>query len=195
MRRKTVKARALIFALMAGGAFVAGASGAAHAVTPAKATNENEPVIVSRAGSFPGAYLAGRIAEIDNNLPVAIAYYRQALVFDPSNQAMKRDLLLSYLTDGQLNEALPFARVLKNEPEVERFSRVVLAIKAFNDKHYRTARTNLKLTQQSEMDRLATGLMTAWTFFGKVARKMHWLLLPNWTGRSGMIFSRLILRH
>lgn len=167
MQRKTVKARALVLALMAGVAFAAGMSGAAQAATPAKAPEQNEPVIISRAGSFPGAYLAGRIAEIDNNLPVAIAYYRQALVFDPSNQPMKRDLLLSYLTDGQLDEALPFARALKNEPEVERFSRVVLAIKSFNDKHYRTARTNLKLTQQSEMDRLATGLMTAWTFFGE----------------------------
>ena len=166
MRRNTVKARALVLALMAGVAFTGGLSGIANALTPAKAPAD-EPVIISRAGSFPGAYLAGRIAEIDNNLPVAIAYYRQALVFDPSNQPMKRDLLLSYLTDGQLDEALPFARVLKNEPEVERFSRVVLAIKAFNDKHYRTARTNLKLTQQSEMDRLATGLMSAWTFYGE----------------------------
>ncbi len=168
MRRNTVKARALVFALMAGAAFTSGVSGTAYAASAAKtAVATDEPVIVSRAGSFPGAYLAGRIAEIDNNLPVAIAYYRQALAFDPSNQPMKRDLLLSYLTDGQLDEALPFARALKNEPEVERFSRIILAIKAFNDKHYRTARTNLKLTQQSEMDRLATGLMTAWTFFGE----------------------------
>lgn len=168
MRRKTVKAHALVLAMMAGAAVNVGTLGTASALSPAKPKLvESEPIIIARAGSFPGAYLAGRIAEIDNNLPVAIAYYRQALVFDPSNQSMKRDLLLSYLTDGQLDEALPFARVLKNEPEVERFSRVILAIQALKDKHYRTARTNLKLTQQSEMDRLATGLMTAWTFVGE----------------------------
>ncbi|WOC15554.1 tetratricopeptide repeat protein [Pseudochrobactrum sp. MP213Fo] len=170
MRRKTVKAQALVLALMAGAAMVTMSAGltSASATTTAKtAPAINEPVIIGRVGSFPGAYLAGRIAEIDNNLPVAIAYYRQALAFDPSNQSMKRDLLLSYLTDGQLDEALPFAKALKNEPEVERFSRVILAIKAFNDKHYRTARTNLKLTQQSEMDRLAVGLMSAWTYAGE----------------------------
>lgn len=168
MRRITVKAHALILALMAGSAMTAGLTGTAAALTPVKTVSaQNEPVIIPRVSSFPGAYLAGRVAEIDNNLPVAIAYYRQALVFDPSNQSMKRDLLLSYLTDGQLKEALPFAKALKNEPEVERFSRVILAIKAFNDKHYRTARTNLKLTQQAEMDRLATGLMSAWTYVGE----------------------------
>lgn len=167
MRRNTVKARALVFAAMAGAVLYSGISGTAFASAQAAKTAAVEPVIIARAGSYPGAYLAGRIAEIDNNLPVAIAYYRQALVYDPSNRSMKRDLLLSYLTNGQLDEALPFARSLKNEPDVERFSRVVLAIKAFNDKHYRTARTNLKLTQQSEMDRLATGLMSAWTFVGE----------------------------
>lgn len=170
MRQKTVKSRALVLALMAGIALSAGfgAGAGSAAASAAKITPPaNEPVIIGRVGSFPGAYLAGRIAEIDNNLPVAIAYYRQALVYDPSNQSMKRDLLLSYLTDGQLDEALPFAKALKNEPEVERFSRVILAIKAFNDKHYRTARTNLKLTQQSEMDRLATSLMSAWTHQGE----------------------------
>lgn len=168
MRRKTVKAHIRVLTLMAGAVMSTGLSGTAYAETLAKTQAvKSAPVVVPRAGSFPGAYLAGRIAEIDNNAPVAIAYYRQALALDPSNQSMKRDLLLSYLTDGQLDEALPFAKALKNEPEVERFSRIVLGIKALNDKQYRTARTNLKLTQQSEMDRLATSLMSAWTFVGE----------------------------
>ncbi len=167
MRRNIVKAQTLVLALMAGAAFGAVMPAAAKSTAEKPAQTQAAPVIVPHASSFPGAYLAGRIAEIDNNLPVAIAYYRQALVFDPFNQSMKRDLLLSYLTDGQLDEALPFARALKNVPEVERFSRIVLAIEAFNNKHYRTARTNLNLSQQSEMDRLATGLMGAWTFLGE----------------------------
>lgn len=122
---------------------------------------------VTTTASYGGAYLAGRIAEIDNDLPVAIAYYRQALQHDPDNVAMQRDLLLAYLTNGQFHEALPFARELKNASEVERFSKLTLAIKAFEDKHFKTARTNLRLTQQSEMDRLASGLMSAWTYVGQ----------------------------
>lgn len=126
---------------------------------------------VASTTSYGGAYLAGRIAEIDNDLPVAIAYYTQALQHDPDNMAMQRDLLLAYLTNGQFHEALPFARELQNEPEVERFSKLTLAIKAFEDKHFKTARTNLRLTQQSEMDRLATGLMSAWTYVGQAKPK------------------------
>ena len=37
-------------------------------------------------GSFTGAYLSARVAETDNDLDSAIAYYKRALDFDPDNQ-------------------------------------------------------------------------------------------------------------
>ncbi len=120
-----------------------------------------------RAGSFAGAYLAGRTAESDNNLATAVDFYRQAMAFDPGNAQIKQDLLLVLLTEGRFKDALPLAEELKNVPDIERFSRVALAIDAIDRKQYRKVGPLLMLSLQSDMDRLATGFMNAWVKVGQ----------------------------
>ncbi len=132
----------------------------------AKATNDPAPPPV-RAGSFAGAYLAGRTAESDNNLATAVDFYRQAMAFDPGNAQIKQDLLLVLLTEGRFKDALPLAEELKNVPDIERFSRVALAIDAIDRKQYRKVGPLLMLSLQSDMDRLATGFMSAWVKVGQ----------------------------
>ncbi|PYE90567.1 tetratricopeptide repeat protein [Phyllobacterium leguminum] len=145
----------------------------------------NDALVPLRAGSFAGAYLAGRIAESDNDLSAAVSYYRQALAFDPANQSMKQDLLITLLTDGKFADALPLAEELKNVPEVERFSRVALAIDAIAKKQYRKAGPLLMLSLQSDMDRLSSGLMSAWAISGEgktrdALDKIEKLEGPDW---------------
>ncbi|GAB1581243.1 tetratricopeptide repeat protein [Phyllobacterium phragmitis] len=146
------------------GLLLAAAAGVALPVPDALARTGEVPI---RTGSFAGAYLAGRVAEGDNDLNAAVAYYRQALAFDPSNGPMKQNLLIALLTDGKFRDALPLAEELKNVPEIERFSRVALAIDAISRKQYRKAGPLLMLSLQSDMDRLSTGLMTAWAIAGE----------------------------
>ena len=69
--------------------------------TPGWAKQASEPV---RINSFSGAFLAARVAEVDNDLDDAIAYYKRALAFDPDNQAMQQSLMLALLADGQFDE-------------------------------------------------------------------------------------------
>lgn len=116
----------------------------------------------AKVGSLSGAYLAARIADSDNDLPSAIAYYRRALVFDPSNQAMQQSLMLGLISQGDFDAALPLAEKLKEAPEVERFSRLALAIDAIRKKNYTDAEYFLKLALGSDLDRLITGIMTGW---------------------------------
>jgi len=118
------------------------------------------------ARSFSGAYLAGRVAETDNDLESAVAYYKRALQFDPSNVEMKQSLLVALIAAGSFEEALPYAEELKAVPEIERFSRVALAIDAFRKNDYAGAEQWLKLTLESDLDRLLAGLMTAWARSG-----------------------------
>lgn len=146
----------LLFALMAGIALPSSALASA---------TEAAPQI--RAKSFAGAYLAGRTAESDNNLADAIDFYQQALKFDPKNEQIKQDLLLVMLTEGKFKEALPLASELKNVAEIERFSRVALAIDAMANKQYRKVGPLLALENPSDMDKLATGLMNAWVKVGQ----------------------------
>src|SRR5687767_9947890 len=55
------------------------------------AAQSSAPVEIS---SFSGAYLAARVAEVDNDLEGAIAYYKKALAFDPENQPLQQSLML-----------------------------------------------------------------------------------------------------
>lgn len=137
---------------------------ASGALAKATADPASPPV---RAGSFAGAYLAARTAESDNNLAAAVDFYRQAMAFDPGNAQIKQDLLLVLLTEGRFNDALPLAEELKNVPDIERFSRVALAIDAINRKQYRKVGPLLMLSLQSDMDRLSTGFMSAWVKVGQ----------------------------
>ncbi|MEJ5018573.1 tetratricopeptide repeat protein [Ochrobactrum vermis] len=149
----------LLLSLLAGLAVPASGAFAKATTDPA-----SPPV---RAGSFAGAYLAGRTAESDNNLATAVDFYRQAMAFDPGNAQIKQDLLLVLLTEGRFKDALPLAEELKNLPDIERFSRVALAIDAINRKQYRKVGPLLMLSLQSDMDRLATGFMNAWVKVGQ----------------------------
>jgi tetratricopeptide (TPR) repeat protein len=130
---------------------------------PAEAKQAAEPVEI---GSFTGAYLAARVAEVDNDLDSAIAYYKQALAFDPQNQQLQQSLMLSLIAQGRFDESLPYAEKLKTVPDIERFSRVALAVDAFRKKDYAAAETWLKLAVESDLDRLITAVMTAWAKSG-----------------------------
>jgi len=89
------------------------------------------------------------------------------MAFDPGNAQIKQDLLLVLLTEGRFKDALPLAEELKNVPDIERFSRVALAIDAIDRKQYRKVGPLLMLSLQSDMDRLATGFMSAWVKVGQ----------------------------
>ncbi len=140
------------------------ATGLAFAYQPAVAREAAQPVDIA---SFSGAYLAARIAEVDNDLPGAIAYYKRALSFDPDNQQLQQSLMLGLISEGRFDEALPYAEKLKTVPEVERFSRLALAVDSFHKKDYPAAQNWLKLVVESDLDKLITSLMTAWAKAGE----------------------------
>ncbi len=146
---------------MAAGLAASAASGAWAAAVPIKAPDEP-----ARVNTLSGAYLAARIAESDNDLDAAIAYYRRAAAFDPDNRTIQQSLLLGLISQGSFDEALPFAEKLKEVPEVERFSRLALGVDAIRQGKYDDAGYWLKLSLESDLDRLITGLMSAWTKLG-----------------------------
>ncbi|MER9896070.1 tetratricopeptide repeat protein [Mesorhizobium sp. M0119] len=135
------------------------ATGMAISALPAHAKQTAEPV---RITSFSGAYLAARIAEGDNDLDSAISYYKQALAFDPNDTGLQQSLMLSLIAQGRFDESLVYADKLKAVPDVERFSRLALAIDSFHKKDFSKAEYWLKLSLESDLDRLISGVMTGW---------------------------------
>ena len=135
-------------------------------VTSALAATNAGAAEISASRTLTGAILSAQVAEGDNDFKGMIAYYKQALGFDPGNRQFEQNLLVALLTDGQFAEALPYAEKLKVVPEIERVSRVALAIDAIDKKQWDTAESLLKLALQSDLDRLITGLMTGWVKLG-----------------------------
>ena len=127
------------------------------------AAQSSAPVEIN---SFSGAYLAARVAEVDNDLEGAIAYYKKALAFDPENQPLQQSLMLALISEGRFDESLPYAEKLKNAPEIERLSRLALAIDAFRKKDYRTAEPLLTFTEESDLDGLIAKILMAWAKLG-----------------------------
>jgi tetratricopeptide (TPR) repeat protein len=141
------------------------AAGVACVVTGGAAASDG-PSETVRVNSLSGAYLAARTAETDNDLEAAITYYRRALSFDPDNRALQQSLLLGLISQGRFNEALPYAENLKDAPEIERFSRLALGADAIRKGDFDAAATWLKLAVESDLDRLITGVMSAWVKLG-----------------------------
>ena len=143
---------------------LAGAIGATPGMAK-EATPKDGQETVS-IGSFSGAFLAARIAEVDNDLDSAIEYYKRALSFDRDNLGLQQSVMLALISRGSFEEALPYAEKLKTVPEVERFSRLALAVSAIQKKDFGAAQNYLKLALESDLDRLITGLMSGWAMLG-----------------------------
>jgi tetratricopeptide (TPR) repeat protein len=131
------------------------------------------PVVVAQEAakpieitSFSGAYLAARVAEGDNDLDSAITYYKQALAFAPDDTQLQQSLMLTLIAQGRFDESLPYADKLREVPDIERFSRLALAVDTFRKKDYQKAEYWLKLSLQADLDRLISGVMTGWARLG-----------------------------
>ena len=74
----------------------------------------------------------------------------------------EQSLMVALITKGEFDKALPYAEKLKAVPEIERVSRIALAVNAVNKDDFVQAETLLKLALQNDLDRLVSGLMTAW---------------------------------
>lgn len=125
------------------------------------------PQQVVPAGSFSGAYLAGRVAGGDQHMEIAVDYFKQAIAYRPKNVMALQDLLLTTLSLGDIKSAVPIAQKLKNNPAIERFARLVLAADAIKRHSYKSAKSELRFKNPSDMDRLAATLLDAWIDYGR----------------------------
>jgi len=117
--------------------------------------------------SFAGAYLAGRIASTNNDTLQAIDYLEQALAFAPDDVEVEQNLLLLFLLSQQFTKAVPLAERLRDVPEVEHYSHLVLVADHFNKQNFTAIAPLLEFTELDLMDKLVANMLAAWALFGQ----------------------------
>ncbi|HEY6381286.1 MAG TPA: tetratricopeptide repeat protein [Pseudolabrys sp.] len=135
--------------------------------------------------SASGSYLAARHAGQQRDAAAAAAYYRAALKRDPNNAELLDRAFLSFLVDGDVDEAVKFAERVAQADKNDRVARLVLGVNALKRKQYGTAKRDLAQSIRGPITDLTASLLSAWSTFaandskGAIAAIDH-LAGPDW---------------
>ncbi|PIT69884.1 tetratricopeptide repeat protein [Bartonella tribocorum] len=120
----------------------------------------------THTNSFTGAYLAGRVANHENKTDLAINYFKQALVYQPDNIEIKKELLEAMLSVGDFKEAVQQAKKLKEQNVITLFVSLTLAVESLIKKDYKNAKLFLQLKELPTANNPIPELINAWITFG-----------------------------
>lgn len=145
------------------------ASAQEAAAPPAEAAEETPaiPLEAESIGSFAGAFLAARTADVDRDTASAIGFYARALAFDPSNNEIKQRLMLAHIAEGEFEQGLVLAEELKDDASIERATDLIRAVEALRNREFNTVETLLDYDGVNELDRLLSGLLRSWSRLGQ----------------------------
>ncbi|SIQ04611.1 Tfp pilus assembly protein PilF [Rhizobium sp. RU33A] len=128
---------------------------------------EAESFDIGSVDSFAGAFLAARTAEADRDYPSAVKFYKKALEFTPNELELQQRLMISLIMNGEFDEGADLAKVLENDPAVERVTSVALGFRAIRDGDFAQALEHFKYQGPNDLDRLMNQLLIAWTKVGE----------------------------
>lgn len=111
-----------------------------------------------------GSYLAARQATFDSDYAAAARYYTRALARDPSNPLLLESAVLSYLSMGELDTALPVARKIVNDGLKSQLANMVVAAGQVKQGDY--AALLETLNGEEGIGHLVDGLISAWAHMG-----------------------------
>jgi len=135
--------------------------------------------------SASGSYLAARHAGQQRDAAAAASYYRAALKRDPNNPELLDRAFLSFLVDGDVDEAVKFAERVAQADKNDRVARLVLGVNALKRKQYVSAKRDLAQSIRGPITDLTASLLSAWSTFaandskGAIAAIDH-LAGPDW---------------
>ena len=116
------------------------------------------------AESDAGAYLAGRQAAMQGEFDAAARYYTRALARDRSNASLMEDAIVAQLASGQIERALPIAKILESDGQRSQAAHMVVIADMLKSGDYASF-------LERDVDRygigpLVDGLLQAWAHIG-----------------------------
>ncbi|MFZ0259230.1 MAG: tetratricopeptide repeat protein [Pseudolabrys sp.] len=136
------------------------------AAAPTPLAAQQTSALQSGAISASGSYLAARHAGQQRDAAAAAAYYRAALKRDPSNGELLDRAFLSFLVDGDVDEAVKFAERVAQADKSDRVARLVLGVNSLKRKQYVSARRDLAQSIRGPITDLTATLLSAWGNLG-----------------------------
>ncbi|MGB3658370.1 MAG: tetratricopeptide repeat protein [Pseudolabrys sp.] len=136
------------------------------AAAPTPLAAQQTSALQSGAISASGSYLAARHAGQQRDGAAAAAYYRAALKRDPSNGELLDRAFLSFLVDGDVDEAVKFAERVAQADKSDRVARLVLGVNSLKRKQYASARRDLAQSIRGPITDLTATLLSAWGNLG-----------------------------
>jgi tetratricopeptide (TPR) repeat protein len=155
------------------------------AAAPFQIDAQPSSALHSTSTSASGSYLAARHAGQQRDAAAAAAYYRAALKRDPNNAELLDRAFLSFLVDGDVDEAVKFAERVAQADKNDRVARLVLGVNALKRKQYGSAKRDLAQSIRGPITDLTASLLSAWSTFaandskGAIAAIDH-LAGPDW---------------
>jgi tetratricopeptide (TPR) repeat protein len=152
-------------------------------VPAAQATTELDSA--DQPSSLSGSYLAGRNADISNDIDAALAYLTYALETDRGNPVLGDRVLTLQLAAGEIEPALELAEKLTITDNKNPTARIALAASAFKSDRYALAKRELESLRETPLTTLTAGLLRAWADQGlghtdEALRTVNTLTGPTW---------------
>ncbi|MDF3415565.1 tetratricopeptide repeat protein [Sulfitobacter sp. M57] len=119
----------------------------------------------ANAQSVAGAYLAGRHAAVKSDYREAARYYAEALARDSSNVELIESTVLSYLSLGRVEQAVPLARVLEQKNQTSQVARMVITADLAQREEY--GELLARASDSEGIGPWVDGLVKAWAHVGK----------------------------
>jgi tetratricopeptide (TPR) repeat protein len=149
------------------GRCIAGSALAAFvAAAPVKLVAQPLSTLELANATASGSYLAARHAGQQRDAGAAATYYRSALKRDPNNSELLDRAFLSFLVDGEVDEAVKFADRVVQVDKNDRVARLVLGVSGLKRKQYTAARRELAQSIRGPITDLTATLLTAWSAYG-----------------------------
>ena len=118
----------------------------------------------AHAQGVAGAYLAGRSAGIEGDYAAAAKYYTEALARDPGNAALMENVVLAQIALGQIDRAVPVARMLADGGIASQIGNMALISGLAKAGEYDEIQS--RIDDKKGIGPLVDGLLAAWSSYG-----------------------------
>ncbi|WP_299723944.1 tetratricopeptide repeat protein [uncultured Tateyamaria sp.] len=119
---------------------------------------------IASADSLSGAYLAARQAAIRNDFEASARYFTAALARDPSNVGLMEDVIATQLAIGQIDRALPVAKLLEQRGVRSQAAHMTVIADLLANGEYDTYLE--RNVETAGIGPLVDGLLGAWAMIG-----------------------------